>query len=421
MHFFKKIFLSLFFFLFIFYVFESRAAEFLLSQEEAALLTEACQANPEIQGAVLNAQASSSAATYSDYLGFPVIEMDSAAGDSGARIVTTSLKQTIWDGGKISADKKSMRGRGQADSFGAESKKDDVMLRVLDTYFNLSRTAEQEIIAQENVDKLKKFYDSSVRRKETGLGNAADVSLAFSRLQQANATLTFWHGEHIRFANSYLSLLGKPAGSSVSIVDKDMFPIALSQQEAENMAVARSPLLAAMKQEIAIAKADVDRSKSELWPVVFAKANYTAGENNTSTNDGGSITLNMQWQNDVGLSQRYKIKAAKEKASSAEVALRTSENNIRELVANLFDGYRTSEEKIGQLQQFKQSAEETAAMYENQFKIGKRSWPDLINSLQDLYSAKSQLKEAEYQSVLFKHKLMLLTGGLDKQINCHAN
>lgn len=385
------------------------------------VLSEVCLGNPELQAARTDAGSSGYTADYVQYLYLPRVELNSYVGDSGNRIVSTDVKQTIWDGGRISSDVNAMEEKNKADQFKIRSKGDDVSLRVMDAYLNLLRVAEQETISQGNVAKHEAFYESSMKRHDSGLGNASDVEMVLSRLQQARANLLYWQGEKKKYATAYTSLVGHAPPDAMVILPESGNPWSMNLDQAVAKAIARSPVLEALRREISVARADVDHSEAQNFPVVFAKANYTDGENKDSTlQTGTSVTLNLQWQNDVALSQRLQTKAARQKVRSAEYMLQTAENNLRELVSGFYTSYSTAESKKSELVKFKESAAKTAEMYEKQFIIGRRSWPDLVNSLQDLYNAESQLKDAEYQSALFSLKLQVLTGGMDAHLSCKA-
>lgn len=398
------------------------ASDIIFPPDMGRILSEVCVNNPELGGARTDASASGYTADYAHYLHFPRVELNSYVGDSGNRIVSTDVKQTIWDGGRISSDIDSMEERNKADTFKIKSKGDDLSLRVMDAYLNLLRVGEQETISQANVAKHEAYYESSMKRRDSGLGNVSDVEMVLSRLQQAKANLLYWQGEKKKYATSYASLVGHAPPENTVIIPEGDNLFSMGMDEVIAKAIARSPVLEALRHEVSVAKADVDHSEAQNFPVLFAKANYSDGENKgSSVQTGTSVTLNLQWQNDVGLSQRLQTKSAKQKVRSSEYAVQTAENNLRELVSGFYTAYATAESKKGELVKFKQSAATTVEMYEKQFIIGRRSWPDLVNSLQDLYNAESQLKDAEYQSALFSLKLQVLAGVMDRQMSCKAD
>lgn len=399
------------------YAFEGGAA---LGMKNA--LSDVCLGNPELQAARADAESSGFFADYARYLYLPRVELNSYVGSSGNKIISTEVTQTLWDGGRISSNVSSMGEKRNADIFKAQSKVDDLSLRIIDTYVNLLRVAEQETISQKNVTKHEMFYGSSMKRRESGLGNASDVEMVLSRLQQARANLLYWKGEREKYATSYMSLVGHAPPETISILSESENHSVMDRNELINKAISRSPVLEALRHELSVAQADVNHSLAQNFPVVFAKANHNAGGDKSSLDQTGtSMTLNLQWQNDVGFSQRFQTKAARMKVRSAQYMLQSAENNLRELVSGLYTGYTTAESKKAELIKFKQSATKTVEMYEKQFIIGRRTWPDLVNSLQDLYNAESQLKDAEYQSVLFFLKSQVLTGNMGAAAGCKAD
>ena len=52
-------------------------------------------------------------------------------------------------------------------------------------------------------------------------------------------------------------------------------------------------------------------------------------------------------------------------------------------------------------------------LFKRQFTIGRRSWPEVMNTLQDLYAARNQKVDARYAAMSSRMRLAFLGGEMD--------
>jgi len=102
---------------------------------------------------------------------------------------------------------------------------------------------------------------------------------------------------------------------------------------------------------------------------------------------------------------------------AAKQALTAEERVLTQTAANAWADYVTAVERSAELERFGKSAFETVNLFKRQFTIGRRSWPEVTNTLQDLYSAESQKVEARYAAMLSRMRLAFMAGEMDTYIN----
>lgn len=119
----------------------------------------------------------------------------------------------------------------------------------------------------------------------------------------------------------------------------------------------------------------------------------------------------------VWVTQRFRIEAAQYAVDAAKQALTAEERVLTQTAANAWADYVTAVERSAELERFGKSAFETVNLFKRQFTIGRRSWPEVTNTLQDLYSAESQKVEARYAAMLSRMRLAFMAGEMDNYIN----
>lgn len=115
----------------------------------------------------------------------------------------------------------------------------------------------------------------------------------------------------------------------------------------------------------------------------------------------------------MALTQRFQIDAAQHKVTAAKHAIESEERILVQTASNYWADYTTALNRTEELNKFAESAAETVKQFKRQFTIGRRSWPEVTNTLQDLYSARSQQVDAKYAAMSSRMQLAFVGGEMD--------
>jgi len=175
----------------------------------------------------------------------------------------------------------------------------------------------------------------------------------------------------------------------------------------------RSPSLQKIREEVKAAEATVNSRKAQLYPTLYARVDNTHYFGSGPMDNDTRFSINFEWQNDVALSQRYQIEAAQHMVMASNRMLESEERKLTEAARNYWEDYITALNRSDELARFQASAIETVQLFKRQFTIGRRSWPEVMNSLQDLYSAQNQRVDAKYQAMSSRLRLAFVSGEMD--------
>jgi adhesin transport system outer membrane protein len=383
-----------------------------LPPEMERAIRSAMQTHPEVMLADAQMLSARAQVAAGDYRWFPRAEVAASSGKSGDRYSAIGLRQTLWDAGRLDADFDVVKASESAAVSGKYAAMESVGMAASIAYLNVARTREQLIVARQNVEEHQKLYSSVVKRNSGGIGSKSDVTLATSRLQQAIASTKQWEGELGRAESSYLSVIGdSPPADTLPLLT--LWDVPDGKQGVIIGLINRSPSLQKIREEVKAAEATVNSRKAQLYPTLYARVDNTHYFGSGPMDNDTRFSINFEWQNDVALSQRYQIEAAQHMVMASNRMLESEERKLTEAARNYWEDYITALNRSDELARFQASAIETVQLFKRQFTIGRRSWPEVMNSLQDLYSAQNQRVDAKYQAMSSRLRLAFVSGEMD--------
>jgi outer membrane protein TolC len=147
-----------------------------------------------------------------------------------------------------------------------------------------------------------------------------------------------------------------------------------------------------------------------VLPVELAQAVQSAISTHPEVLAADSQRMSAKSQVKAGEYRWYAVEAAKQAVSSEE-------RKLTQTSTAFWADYTTALNRSLELEKFSASAEETVRLFKRQFTIGRRSWPEVTNTLQDLYSAQTQKVDAKYAAMSSRIKLAFVTGEFDDLLN----
>lgn len=383
-----------------------------LPEEMLAAIRSATQGHPDVMAANAQMLAAKSQVEAGAYRWYPKAEAAIRTGERGDRYATMGLNQTLWDNGKINADFDAAKATEQASKSAKIAAMREIAMAASTAYLNVVRAREQKAVAHENVNEHSVLQASVLRRNDNGIGSKSDVTLTTSRLQQARAIERQWQGAIERAEAEYFSVVGAAVASG-GLPLPVAWNVPGGQEGLMSRVVETSPSMQKLRDEVKVAEAMVASAKAQLFPTLFARVDNTQYFGSGPFDNDTRFSVNMQWQNDVALTQRYRVDAAQHKVTAAKYAVEAEERSLLQSAKNYWADYVTAVSRIEELSKFSESAFETVKLFKRQFTIGRRSWPEVTNTLQDLYSARSQKVEAEYVAMASRMQLAIVGGELD--------
>nr|WP_216607817.1 TolC family outer membrane protein [Vibrio sp. RE88] len=348
-------------------------------------------------------------------IGYEQVDLASGTEDDLTRKeATLSLTQLIWDGSatlndmdRTAADAESVRLQLLADS-------QDIALEVTDIYLNATKAYEVLALSESNLAVHKEIYNDIKKRVDSGIGSTADLSQVEARLAKAHSNLLAAQNNLYDVHTQFKRIVGKsPQALIFPRADENAVPF--SVDEALDFAFKNHPVIKVAQADVDSARFQYDQTKGVNYPTLSIEANQIwrddAGGIRGSSNESSAM-LRMRYN-------LYNGGSDSDRTESAAYQLNKAKDFRDRTFRSLEEGLRLSWSALDLTLQQKEfladhvdSASETVIAYEKQYKLGKRTLLDLLNTENELFEARKDYLDAKYAEQYAKYRVMNATGGL---------
>jgi adhesin transport system outer membrane protein len=312
--------------------------------------------------------------------------------------VRLELSQLLWDG---FATRNEVERLGHAkleryfefldstEQFGLEAAK---------AYYDVVRYRKLVALAEDNYVQHKYSFDQVQSRVNAGVGRGVDLEQVVARVALAESNLVTERANLHDVTERYVRIVGSvPPAENVSAVSL-VKPLPASESEAMRMAAMQSPSVAGAVENLRSARAAVAARKAPFQPRVEARAQGATGHNLDGVlyqkHDVGA-EIAVTWNIFNGGSDSARERQYANLLTQAENLRDKACVDVRQTVSIAFNDVRKLNEQLGYLDRNVVSIQKARDAYRQQFDIGQRSLLDLLNSENELYTAKRSYVQAE--------------------------
>ncbi len=348
------------------------------------------------------------------YEGINPAESNRKSTDLTRKEATITLTQLIWDGSatlndidRTAADAESVRYQLLADA-------QDKALEVAKVYLDAVKAYEVLTLSENNLKVHKKIYQDIKKRVDSGIGSTADLTQVEARLAKAHGNLVAAQNNLFDTHTIFTRLVGQaPQGLIFPRADQNFIPYTVD--DAIDLAFNSHPVIKISKADVDSAKFQYKQSKGNYYPTVSVEASQTWRDDAAGVEGNSDETTAM-------LRMRYNLYNGGSDSANAEsfaYQLNKAKDLRERAYRNVEEGLRLSWSALDLTQQQKQflsdhvdSASETVIAYEKQYRIGKRTLLDLLNTGNELFEARKDYLDAKYAEQYAKYRVMNATGQL---------
>lgn len=329
-----------------------------------------------------------------------------------------TVSQPLWTGGRVSGNisfAKAKRDIARLEMVEAEQK---LLEETLRAYTELSRAEAKLKISSSNVAEHERLFKIIERRVNASTSPEVDLRLARARL--AFSRSQFLQSKNtLEISRAKLAqLIGQPVKKAAPFqaanVEKG------SIEDAVKRAVSFSPRIRKMRTEISGLEAMVKVARSALYPQVSIGYEKNYGEV-LSNRDDEKVFLGLDFQPGAGLSAFSSISSSKAKKLALRDNLKALELEIRREVEVVWRSVSSAEMQLSPTRQFVNSTEEVVNSYLRQYRVGKKSWLDVLNAQRELVQARQAEVEQESKLSMSFYKMQILVGDLNRKTVMNRN
>ncbi|MGY3569685.1 TolC family outer membrane protein [Vibrio sp. SCSIO 43135] len=382
--------------------------------------------NPEIKASFNEFVSKSYLADASGGAYLPSIDLDAGIGYEAVDLAsgteneltrkeaTITLTQLLWDGSatlndmdRTSADAESVR-------FQLLSDAQDIALEVTKIYLDATKAYEVLALSESNLAIHKEIYKDIKRRVDSGIGSTADMSQVEARIAKAHGNLLAAQNNLYDVHTQFKRIVGQsPQGLIFPRADQNMIPFTVD--DALNQAFSHHPVIKIAQADVDSAKFQYKQSKGVNYPTFSIEAAQTWRDDAGGIEGGSDETTAM-------LRMRYNLYnggSDSDRAESFAYQLNKAKDLRDRTYRTVEEGLRLSWSALDLTVQQKEfladhvdSASDTVIAYEKQYKLGKRTLLDLLNTENELFEARKGYLDAKYSEQYAKYRVMNATGSL---------
>lgn len=326
---------------------------------------------------------------------YPQISSELATGDfdskdRGRQVYSISANQMVYDFGKTKSSVDQQNAELMKSQATVIKTIDDLSYEIMEAVINIIRYEELSKIADNQVKGIDRIREIARLRVEAGISTQADYVQATSRYQNAQTTALMQKSLVIQWRDKLGALLGGDVSNvkftmpESIVANSDLYgPIDLNI--IPQIISANANILGVNAE-----KNGVDRSNYPTLSLVGTVSQAINGINPSNGKDNGADS-SIMLKATSSMYQGGATSARKNAMASAEVGakanLRSIELEINTQVRSIREVINQSQEKIKLLNQQAKNSHLTIELYQEQYKLGKRSIVDFLSAEQEYYSA----------------------------------
>ncbi|KEA63188.1 Type I secretion system [Marinobacterium lacunae] len=331
-----------------------------------------------------------------------------------------NINQMLFDGFATPSEVKRQRARMESAAAEASDSAENYALQASRAYLELLRRDQLVKLAKETLYNHVKIYDQIKRRSESGLGTLASIQQAEGRLALAEVNTLAAENNLLDAQANYQRVVGQEPPADLEPLMDDALQLPGTFEEALAIANESHPVVGVAQSDVEATYAQRDAAKSRMYPRLDLEIERRWDENlDGIEGDDEDLTamLRLRYNLFNGGADKARIRQTEYQIGEAQQVQRDSMRQIKQSLELSWNAYEILGRQIEHLQQHVSSSEQTRNSYQKQFDIGQRSLLDLLDTENEVFSAKNQLAEAQLDQQIAKLRILNGMGGLLSAMN----
>jgi adhesin transport system outer membrane protein len=255
-------------------------------------------------------------------------------------------------------------------------------------------------------------------RSDAGVGSRSDLDQIAARLALAKSNYIAGQNNLQDAVSNFYGVVGYLPESST--MERPMlFTLTGELEDSLQVAFANHPQLKSADADIEAAKAQYRASKSSFYPTLTLEGDSTINEDLDGiegTNEDWVIALRLRYNIYRGGADVARKAQTAELVGEAQQIRATTKRQVEEGLRLSWSAYEFTSQQIDFLTTYVDSVVATREAYNKQFKIGRRSLLDLLNTENEVLDAKSSYLNAEFDQLLAQYRVVQSQGNLTNKL-----
>jgi adhesin transport system outer membrane protein len=310
-----------------------------------------------------------------------------------------SLNQLLWDGGALQHELGRLGHDKLARYFDLLDTTEQTALEAARAYQDVQRFRRLVELAEDNYVQHRYALQQIQARFKAGVGRGVDNEQALARVALAESNLSTETANLHDVIQRYARIVGELPPPQLPPAPTMAGAMPASPGEATAAALRSNAAINAAIENLRAARELVGERRSALQPRVEARVRGGGGHNfdgNTGVREDGTAQIVLNWTLYDGGANQARIRQQQRLVDEAADLRDKACRDVRQTASIAYNDTRKLQEQLEALDRNVLAIEKARDAYRQQFDIGQRSLLDLLNSENELYTARRAYANAQY-------------------------
>ena len=313
-----------------------------------------------------------------------------------------SIRQLVYDFGATASDVARAQVTRQSETLRAQDAREEVALKVAETYVRILERREMIGVASDHVAALKRILTMLDENQKAGNGTLADTKRVRARLIDAQTMQADAEADLASAVDRFERYVARPPNrlAPAPLLVRDL-PASVDDALVE--VTGANPALLAGHAAVKAARHELDSQDAAMLPRLQVESDTAVKEflgEKDHTDVDARVMLALRYKLTDGGLQRSQADQLSAKLVQAELRLRDAEDEIETSLRDSFRALATARGKADHLRQGVADSRRARQLYDEQFRGAKRTILELL----DVQSAYFQARQAEIANKYVEHR-----------------
>lgn len=336
------------------------------------------------------------------------------------REVRLNVNQMIFDGGATGSEVERQEARMRSAMANLRDVSEDYVLEAGRAYLELLRREQLLNSANETLLNHVKIYEQIKRRSESGMGSLSSIQQAEGRLALAEVNALAAENNMRDAKANYERIFGLAPQEQLDAVDAMIAPLPATLEAAQALSATDHPVMSVAQADIEAAVAQREAAESRMYPRLDLEIERRWDDNldgQPGPNEDLTAMLRLRYNLYNGGEDSARIRRSEHQLGEAQAIQRDAMRQVRQSLELSWNAYEILGRQMEFLSEHLSASQQTRDAYQKQFDIGQRTLLDLLDTENEVFSARNQLVEAQIDHQIAQMRVLNATGGLLSALN----
>jgi adhesin transport system outer membrane protein len=329
------------------------------------------------------------------------------------------VKQMVFDGMFTYNDTRRTKSRVTAAAYTVFGTAEKVALDATEAYLNVLREQDLVQLAKDNLEVHERTMDQIKLRSDMGVGRKADDDQAKARLALARTNLLSEEGNLNDAISHYQRVIGALPDNPVRPEDpRGKLPA--DMETAVKLALENHPTLKSAEADVEQADAQHDMAYSPFFPRVDAELSATSFSNLNGVsgyNNDYQAMLRMRYNLFRGGKDAGRMEQTAHQINEAKEIRNHTYRQVVESMRFSWTAFQTVSNQLAYFKEHMEDTEKTHKAYQQQFNLGERTLLDLLDTANELFTARTAYANATYNELFAMYRVLASMGELNNALS----